>query len=71
MAKIKGFKSEAPVKGFPMLPNGAYVAGIKNVKMHWIPTFSEKRLKFIRLVHNVLAENFYSEAWSHVWSGLF
>ena len=33
MAKIKGFKSEAPVKGFPMLPKGAYVAGIKNVKI--------------------------------------
>ena len=33
MAKIKGFKSEAPVKGFPMLPKGAYVCGIKNVKI--------------------------------------
>lgn len=33
MAKIPGFKSEAPVKGFPMLPKGAYVAGIKNVKI--------------------------------------
>ena len=33
MAKIKGFKSEAPAKGFPMLPKGAYVAGIKNVKI--------------------------------------
>lgn len=31
--KINGFKSEAPVKGFPMLPAGAYVAGIKNVKI--------------------------------------
>jgi hypothetical protein len=33
MAKINGFKSEAPVKGFPMLKKGAYVAGIKNVKI--------------------------------------
>ena len=33
MSKIKGFKSEAPVKGFPMLPKGAYVCGIKNVKI--------------------------------------
>ena len=33
MAKIPGFKSEAPAKGFPMLPKGAYVAGIKNVKI--------------------------------------
>ena len=33
MAKIKGFKSEAPAKGFPMLPKGAYVACIKNVKI--------------------------------------
>ena len=33
MAKIKGFKSEAPAKAFPMLPKGAYVAGIKNVKI--------------------------------------
>ena len=33
MAKIKGFKSEAPAKGFPMLPKGAYVAGITNVKV--------------------------------------
>ena len=33
MAKIPGFKSEAPVKGFPMLPKGAYVCGIKNVKI--------------------------------------
>ena len=33
MAKINGFKSEAPAKGYPMLPKGAYVAGIKNVKI--------------------------------------
>ena len=33
MAKIPGFKSEAPAKGFPMLQKGAYVAGIKNVKI--------------------------------------
>ena len=33
MAKIKGFKSEAPAKGYPMLPKGAYVAGISNVKV--------------------------------------
>ena len=33
MAKIPGFKSEAPAKAFPMLPKGAYVAGIKNVKI--------------------------------------
>lgn len=33
MAKINGFKSEAPKKGFPMLPKGAYVAGITNVKV--------------------------------------
>ena len=33
MAKINGFKSEAPAKGFPMLPKGPYVAGIKNVKI--------------------------------------
>ena len=33
MAKIKGFKSEAPKKGFAMLPEGAYVCGIKNVKI--------------------------------------
>ena len=33
MSKIPGFKSEAPAKGFPMLPKGAYVAGIKNVKI--------------------------------------
>lgn len=31
--KINGFKSEAPRKGFPMLPKGAYVAGITNVKI--------------------------------------
>ena len=33
MAKIPGFKSEAPAKAFPMLPKGAYVAGISNVKI--------------------------------------
>ena len=33
MAKIDGFKSEAPAKGYPMLPKGAYVAGISNVKV--------------------------------------
>ena len=33
MAKIPGFKSEAPAKGFPMLPKGAYVAGISNIKI--------------------------------------
>jgi len=33
MAKISGFKSEAPKKSFPMLPEGAYVCGIKNVKI--------------------------------------
>ena len=33
MAKINGFKSEAPKKGFAMLPEGAYVYGIKNVKI--------------------------------------
>ena len=31
--KIDGFKSEAPGKAFPMLPEGAYVCGIKNVKI--------------------------------------
>lgn len=31
--KINGFKSEAPAKGYPMLPAGAYVAAIKNVKI--------------------------------------
>jgi hypothetical protein len=31
--KINGFKSEAPAKGYPMLPVGAYVAAIKNVKI--------------------------------------
>ena len=31
--KINGFKSEAPSKGFQMLPTGAYVAGITNVKI--------------------------------------
>ena len=29
MAKIPGFKSEAPVQSYPMLPAGAYVCGIK------------------------------------------
>ena len=33
MAKINGFKSEAPSSAYPMLPAGAYVAGIKNVKI--------------------------------------
>jgi hypothetical protein len=33
MAKINGFKSEAPSNSFPMLPVGAYVCGIKNVKI--------------------------------------
>ena len=33
MAKIEGFKSEAPRAAFPMLPAGTYVAGIKNVKI--------------------------------------
>lgn len=33
MAKINGFKSEAPISAYPMLPAGAYVAGIKNVKI--------------------------------------
>ena len=33
MAKIPGLKPEAPAKGFPMLPKGAYVAGITNVKI--------------------------------------
>jgi len=33
MAKINGFKSEAPSNAFPMLPAGAYVCGIKNVKI--------------------------------------
>lgn len=33
MAKIPGFKSEAPAQGYPMLPAGAYVCGIKNVKI--------------------------------------
>lgn len=31
--------------------------------------FSERGLKFIRLVHNVLTENF--EAWNHMWLGLY
>ena len=33
MAKINGFKSEAPSSAYPMLPAGAYVCGIKNVKI--------------------------------------
>ena len=33
MAKINGFKSEAPSSSFPQLPVGAYVCGIKNVKI--------------------------------------
>ena len=33
MKKFEGFKSEASGKKFPMLPAGAYVAGIKNVKI--------------------------------------
>lgn len=33
MAKIAGFNPQAPAKGYPMLPKGAYVAGIKNVKI--------------------------------------
>ena len=33
MGKIDGFKSEAPRKAFEMLPEGAYVCGIKNVKI--------------------------------------
>ena len=33
MAKVNGFKSEAPSTAFPMLPAGAYVCGIKNVKI--------------------------------------
>lgn len=33
MAKIPGLKPEAPVKGFPMLQKGPYVAGISNVKI--------------------------------------
>ena len=33
MAKIAGLNPQAPAKGFPMLPKGAYVAGIKNVKI--------------------------------------
>lgn len=31
--KIDGFKSEAPAQGYPMLPAGCYVAGIKNAKI--------------------------------------
>ena len=33
MKKINGYKSEAPAKKTPMLPAGAYVAAIKNVKV--------------------------------------
>lgn len=33
MAKISGFKSEAPSAAYPMLPAGAYVCGIQNVKI--------------------------------------
>lgn len=33
MAKINGFKSEAPIAAYPMLPAGAYVCGIQNVKI--------------------------------------
>ena len=33
MAKIAGLNPQAPAKGYPMLPKGAYVAGIKNVKI--------------------------------------
>ena len=33
MKKVNGFKSEAPKTGYPMLPAGAYVCGIKNVKI--------------------------------------
>ena len=33
MKQFEGFKSEASAKKFPMLPEGAYVAGIKNVKI--------------------------------------
>ena len=33
MAKIPGLNPEAPAKGYPMLPKGAYVAGITNVKI--------------------------------------
>lgn len=33
MAKINGFKSEAPLTAYPMLPAGAYVCGIQNVKI--------------------------------------
>ena len=33
MKKFEGFKSEARAQKFPMLPEGAYVCGIKNVKI--------------------------------------
>ena len=33
MAKINGFKSEERTSGYPQLPAGTYVAGIKNVKL--------------------------------------
>ena len=33
MKQFEGFKSEAPSNKFPNLPAGAYVAGIKNVKI--------------------------------------
>ena len=33
MKKVNGFKSEAPKTGYPMLPAGAYVCGIKNVNI--------------------------------------
>lgn len=33
MKQYEGFKSEASGKKYPMLPAGAYVAGIKNVKI--------------------------------------
>jgi len=33
MKKVNGFKSEARAQGYPMLPAGAYVCAIKNVKI--------------------------------------
>jgi hypothetical protein len=33
MKQYNGFKSEAPATGYAMLPAGAYVCGIKNVKI--------------------------------------
>ena len=33
MKRVNGFKSEAPMSAYPMLPAGAYVAVIKNVKV--------------------------------------